>query len=117
MNILYMNVRGVIGETGRAMRAQGHKLVLRSQCVEALESIRNETFGAVVIEDDNQDAEILHFTVEAHQSNPAVPIFVASTWRHGLLRALEQFGRVAENSRDHEAEFAVTGQADSISHF
>jgi hypothetical protein len=68
MNILYMRVRGVIGGTGRAMRAQGHKLVLRSECVEALESIRHETFGAVVIEDDNQDAEILHFTVEAHQT-------------------------------------------------
>ena len=56
MNILYMNVRGVIGETGRAMRAQGHKLVLRSECVEALESIRNETFGAVVIEDESPGA-------------------------------------------------------------
>ena len=117
MNILYMNVRGVVGETGRAIRGQGHKLVLRSECVEALESIRNETFGAVVIEDDNQDAEILHFTVEAHQSDPGVPIFVASTWRHGLLRAIEQFGRVAEHTRDHEAEFAVTGQPDSISDF
>jgi hypothetical protein len=117
MNILYMNVRGVIGETGRAMRAQGHKLVLRSECVEALESIRNETFGALVIEDDNQHPDILHFTVETHQSDPTLPIFVTSTWRHGLLRAIEQFGRVAEDSQDDDAEFAVTGQAGSISDF
>lgn len=117
MNILYVNVRDVIGETGRAMRAHGYKLVLRSDCVEALESIRNETFGALVIEDDDHHPEILHFTVEAHQSDPTLPIFVANTWRHGLLRAVDQFGRVAKNSRDDEAEFAVTGQADSISHF
>ena len=115
MNILYMNLRGVIGETGRAIRACGHKLVLRSGCVEALESIRNATFNALVVEDDNEDPEILHFTVEAHQINPTLPIFVANTWRHGLLRAIEQFGRIPKGS-GNDAEFAVTGQAHSMSH-
>ena len=116
MKILYLNVRGIVGETGRAMRACGHKLALRSGCVEALESIHNATFDAVVIEDDNQDPEILHFTVEAHQSDPSLPIFVANTWSHGLLRAIEQFGRIAEDSGDDNAEFSATVQADSMSH-
>ena len=116
MNILYINLRGGIGETGRAMRACGHKLVLRSGCVEALESIRNARFDALVIEDDNQDPEILHFTVEAHQSDPGLPIFVASAWSHDLLRAIEEFGRVAKDCGDDDAEFGATGQADSMSH-
>lgn len=114
MNILYLNVWGLLGETGRAIRACGHKLVLRSECVQALESIRNATFDALVIEDDNQDPAILHFTVEAHQSDPALPIFVASTWSHGLLSAIEGFGRVAKHCGDDDTEFEATGQADSM---
>ena len=116
MNILYLNVRGFLGETGRAIRACGHKLVLRSGCVEALASIRNAPFDALVIEHDNRDPQILNFTVEAHQSDPGLPIFVASTWSHDLLSAIEEFGRVAKDRGDDEAEFAATGQADSMSH-
>ena len=116
MNILYLNVRGFLGETGRAIRACGHKLVLRSGCLEALESIRNGTFDALVIEDHSQDLEILHFTVEAHQSDPALPIYVASTWSHGLLEAIEGFGRVAKDCGDEDAEFGATGQVESMSH-
>lgn len=115
MKILYLNIRGVIGETGRAMRACGHKLVLSSGCVEALETLRNFKFDAVVIEDGDHP-EILHFTVEAHQSHPALPIFVANTWGRGLLKALEQFGRVGKGCGDDDAEFSATGQGDSTSH-
>jgi hypothetical protein len=113
MKILYLNIPGVIGEAGRAMRAFGHNLALRSGCVEALESLRNSTFDAVVIENGNDDPEILHFTVEAHQSHPILPIFVADTWGHGLLRAIEQFGRIGEGSGDDDAEFSAIGQAGS----
>ena len=116
MNILYLNVRGFLGETGRAIRACGHKLVLRSGCVEALESIHNATFDALVIEDDKQDPEILDFTVEAHQSDPGLPIFVANTWNQGLLSAIEEFGRIVKDCANDDAEFGATGQADSMSH-
>jgi len=113
MKILYLNMRGVIGEAGRAVRAGGHTLVLRCGCVEALETLRNFKFDAVVIEDDDHP-EILHFTVEAHQSHPALPIFVASTWSRGLLKAIEQFSGVGENCGD-DAEPSAAGQADSTS--
>jgi hypothetical protein len=116
MQILYINIRGVIGKTGRAVRACGHNLMLRSGCVEALEIVRNSTFDAVVIEDDNDDPEILRFTVEAHQSRPALPIFVANTWSHGLLRAIEQFGRIGEACGEDDSDFSAAGQADSTSH-
>lgn len=99
MNILYLNVKGVIGKMGRAMRACGHKLVLRSCGAEALESIQKAKFDALLIEDDKHDAEILHFTIEAHQSDPSLPIFVTSTWSHGLPGAIEEFGRIAEFRR------------------
>ena len=116
MNILYINARGAIEKIGRAMQACGHKLVLRSGCVEALESIHNATFDALVIEHDNQDPQILNFTVEAHQSDPGLPIFVANTWSQDLLSAIEEFGRVAKRCGDDDAEFGATGQADSMSH-
>ena len=116
MNILYINVRGAIGETGRAMQACGHKLVLRSGCYEALESIHSANFDAVVIEDDKQDPEILDFTVEAHQSDPGLPIFVANTWSHDLLSAIQEFGSVAKRCGDESAEFGTTRQADSMSY-
>jgi hypothetical protein len=113
MKILYMNILGVIEGAGRAMRDCGHNLVLRSGCVEALETLRNGTFDAVVIEDGNQDPEILHFTVEAHQSHPILPIFVANTWGHGLLRAIEQFGSIGKDCENDDAEFSAIGQAGS----
>jgi hypothetical protein len=116
MNILYIDFRGVIGKAGRALQACGHKLVFRSGCVEALESIRNATFDALVIEDDNQDPEILDFTVEAHQSDPGLPSFVANAWSHDLLSAIEEFGRVAKHCGDDDTEFGATGQADSMAH-
>jgi hypothetical protein len=113
MNILYVNIRSVLGETGRALQRRGHNLVLRSGCVEALGTIRTFSFDAVVIEDDNNDPEILHFTVEAHQSHPALPIFVANTWGHGLLRAIEQFGHNGEDYADG-SDFRTMGQIDPI---
>jgi hypothetical protein len=116
MKILYLNIPGVIGEAGRTMRAFGHNLVLRSGCLEALETLRNSTFDAVVIEDGNDDPEILHFTVEAHQSHPGLPIFVANTWRHGLLRAIEQFQGIGKGSGDDDAEFSA-GRHPGSTHF
>jgi hypothetical protein len=68
MKILYLNIQGVIEGTGRAMRTCGHNLVLRSGCVESLETLRSSTFDAAVIEDYSDAPEILHSTVEAHQS-------------------------------------------------
>ena len=113
MKILYLNVRGVIGQTGLAVQASGHNLVLRSRCLDALETIRNETFDALVIEEGGQDPGILHFTVEVHQSHPALPIFVAHTWGHGLLRAIEQFGRADKRRADDEGEFSAMVHFDS----
>lgn len=115
MNILYLNIRDVLGETGRAIQRRGHKLVPCSGCDEAFRALRNVAFDAVVIEDDNNDPEVLHFTVEAHQSHPALPIFVANTFGHGLLRAIEQFGRAGKNDGGDESEFSAAGHADSTS--
>ena len=115
MNILYMNIRGVIGENGRAIQTRGHHLVLRSGCIEAFRALRDSTFDAVVIEDDGNDPEILRFTVETHQSHPALPIFVANTFGHGLLRAIEQFGRAGKNDGGDESELGATCQPDSTS--
>lgn len=112
MNILYVNIRGGLGETGRKIQKRGHHLVLHSACAEALAALRHFPFDAVVIEDDNNDPEILHFTVEAHQRHP-LPIFVASTWGHGLLRAIEQFDGLGEDE-GKDVEFSAMGQADSM---
>lgn len=114
MNILYINLRGFFGETGHELRTRGHSVVLRSECGPALELIRNGIFDAVVIEDGNQDPQILHFTVEAHQSQPALPIFVADTWGRGLLRAIEQFGCSVKACGNSDAEFGAVGQTHSM---
>ena len=113
MTILYVNLRGVIGDTGRAIRSCGHKLELRSGCVEALQAIRDRIFDALVIE-DGRYPEILDFTVEAHKSCPGLPIFVANTWAHGLLAALEDFVHVNKDGGGDDAEFSAVGQADSV---
>ena len=115
MKILYVNIRGVLGENGRAIQRRGHKLVPCSGCHEAFRALRNVAFDAVVIEDDNNDPEVLHLTVEAHQSHPALPIFVANTFGHGLLRAIEQFGQAGKNDGGDESELGATCHPDSAS--
>src|SRR5690348_10616460 len=115
MNILYLNAQAVLGETGRAMRRRGHDLALQTDCAAALQALRNGRFDAVVIEEDD-DPEILHFTVQAHASQPALPIFVANTWGQGLLRAIEQFVPSREDCEDDPA-YSPTDQADSMSAF
>ena len=108
MNILYVNRQSVLGETGKAMRARGHSLVSRTKCVETLETIRSQTFDAVVIEDESEDLEIFDLTIRAHEMEPTLPVFVANEWgrtfqkqlknlRAPMSRAATEFGWAERN--------------------
>jgi len=100
VNILYVNRQSVLGETGKAMRARGHSLVSRTKCVEALETIRSQTFDAVVIEDESEDLEIFDFTIRAHEMEPTLPVFVANEWGPDLPKAVEEFASAHEPCRN-----------------
>jgi hypothetical protein len=99
--------------SGRHRRNRSRNAGLRTQprvAKRVCRSPRNPSQSYNRCSCNNDDPEILHFTVEAHQSHPARPIFVAHTWSHGLLRAIEQFGRVGKDCGDDDAEFSASGQ-------
>jgi len=78
VNILYVNRQSVLGETGKIIKARGHSLVSRNKCVEALETIRSQTFDAVVIEDESEDLEIFNFTIRAHKHSAWLSTWIVS---------------------------------------
>jgi hypothetical protein len=95
MNILYINRQSAWGETGYAMKTRGHTIVPRNGCIDALETIPNGSFDAVLIEDENEN-DLLDFIIEAHHLQPKLPIFVANDWGPDLLTAIEEFGQFAK---------------------
>ena len=68
MRILYvdLNPESIFGRTDKALRSRGHMLFYVSTCNNALETIRNQDFDAVVITQDS--LEVLDFIAKACHS-------------------------------------------------
>jgi CheY-like chemotaxis protein len=96
MHILYLNPNSILGTTGKVLRQRGHVVFFHTTYADALELLQRQNFDAVVIEDEEENAEILDFTARAHQWQPATPVFFANDWGSELSIALEEFFKPGE---------------------
>ncbi len=99
MRILYLNPEPSPGNTDEVLRQRGYQVVLVSVCIEGLEMIRSQSFDAVVIAREDENPEVLDFTVKAHRMRPELTVFLANDWGPELpmaLESLEGLGKAGE---------------------
>jgi DNA-binding NtrC family response regulator len=99
MRILYLKPEPFSGNTAEFLRQRGYQVVLVSACIEALQMIRSQSFDAVVIGGEDENPEVLDFTVKAHRMQPELPVFLANDWGPELptaLDSLEGLGKAGE---------------------
>ena len=96
MYILYLNPNSILGTAGKILRRRGHFVFFRTTCADALELLRRQSLDAIVIEDEEENAEILDFTTRAHRAQPATPVYLANDWGPDLPIALEEFVKAGE---------------------
>lgn len=94
--ILYLHPKPNAGKTDEALRNHGHKLVVARRYVDGLEMLRSQKFDAVVIDDNDENPEVLDFTVQAHCLRPELPVFFTVDWGAELPMALESLGEIGE---------------------
>jgi len=91
MHILYLNPNSIFGTTGKILSQRGHAVFFLTTRADALALLQRQYFDAVVIEDEEENAEILDFTARANQTQPAIPVFITNDWGPELPVALEEF--------------------------
>ncbi len=94
--VLYVDTRSSAARTDEVLRKHGHKLVATCSYVDALEMLRSQRFDAVVIEDEDENPEVLDFTVQAHCLRPELPVFLTVDWGVELPLALESLGEAGQ---------------------
>lgn len=90
--ILYLRPKLNAAKTDEVLRNHGHKLVVTCSYMEAVEMLRRQSFDAVVIDDEDENPEVLDFTVQAHCLRPELPVFLTIDWDAELPMALESLG-------------------------
>lgn len=96
MQILYLNPNSIPGTAGKSLRQRGHVVFFRTTCTDALDLLRRQSLDALVIEDEEENAEVLDFTARAHRTQPATPVYLANDWGPDLAIAVEEFVKVGE---------------------
>ncbi len=96
--ILYLHPKSNAANTAQILRNHGHKLVATCRYVDALEMLRTQSFDAVVIDDEDENPQVLDFTVQAHCWWPELPVFLTIDWGTELPLALESLGRIGQFS-------------------
>ncbi len=96
MYILYLNPNSILGTADKILRQRGHVVFFGTTCADALELLRRQSLDAIVIEDEEENAEIHDFTARAHRTQPSTPVYLANDWGPDLPIALEEFVKVGE---------------------
>ncbi len=96
MHILYLDPNSILGTAGKILRQRGDVVFCRTTCADALELLRRQSLDAIVIEDEEENAEILDFTSRAHRTQPPTPVYLANDWGPDLPNALEEFVKAGE---------------------
>ena len=94
--ILYLDLKSNRGTTDEILRDHGHRLVATCSYVDALGKLRSRSFDAVVIDNEDENPEVLDFTVQAHCLRPELPVFLTVDWGDELPMALESLGNTVE---------------------
>jgi hypothetical protein len=96
--ILYLNRKPNGGTIAEILRHGADELVASCSYADALEMFRSHSFDAVVIGDEDENIEVLDFTIQAHRMQPDLPLFLESDWGSDLGMALESMGESGELS-------------------
>ncbi len=97
--ILYLNPKLKAGMIPEILRESGDELVATATYVDALEMLRSHSFDVVVIGDEDENADVLNFTVQALRMRPELPVLLEIDWGSDLAIALESIGEFAEFAR------------------
>ncbi len=87
MKILYFHPSSTPGAESK-MTERRHEVVSAGIHADALRLICNQSFDAVVIENEEEDVE-LDFTLQVYGLRPKLPIFLTNDWGPDLPLGLE----------------------------
>lgn len=94
--ILYLNRKSNGDTIAEILRHGADELVATGTYVDALEMLRSHSFDAAVLGDEDENIEVLDFTIQAHRIQPELLIFLESDWGPDLGMALESMGESGE---------------------
>ena len=89
MNILYFNPSSTPGAKRKIIADRCHDIVSTGIQADALRLIHNQSFDAVVIENEDEDSELLDFTLELCGFRPRLPVFLTNDWGTDLPMGLK----------------------------
>jgi hypothetical protein len=89
MNILYFNPSSRPGARRRMITGRCHDIVSTGIQADALRLMHNRSFDAVVIENEDEDSELLDFTLKLYGFRPRLPVFLTNDWRTDLPMGLK----------------------------
>jgi hypothetical protein len=94
--ILYLHAKSNTAKNDEILTNHRHEFIVTCSYVDALEMLRSQSFDAVVINDEDENPEVLDFTVQAQWLRPEVPVFFTVDWGAELPMALESLGEIGE---------------------
>ncbi len=97
--ILYVNHKSNGGTIVEILRHGADELIATGTYLDALEMLRSHSFDAVVIGDEDENIEVLDFTIQAHRIQPELLVFLESDWGPDLVMTLESIGESGELSQ------------------
>lgn len=89
LKVLYLNPKSTHEDRKEAIAARGHDIVSAATWADALHLILTCRFDAVVIQDEDEDLEVIDFTIEVNRIRPKLPVFLTSDWESDLPIGLD----------------------------
>ena len=89
MNILYVDPSSTPGAERKLITDRCDDIVFTEGQAEALRLIHNQSFDAVVIENEDERSELLDFALELYELRPRLPVFFTNDWGTELPMGLK----------------------------
>ena len=89
MEVLYVRPNFLPTSGKEAIAERGHHVVSCAKSADALQLIRDYSFDAMVIENEDEDLEVIDFTIEVNRIRPNLPVFLTSDWGSDLPIGVE----------------------------
>ena len=89
LRVLYFNPSSQDEFGKEAIAERGHDITAATTSAEALVLLLDQSFDAVVIENQDEDLDVIDFTIEVNRIDPLLPVFLTGDWGPDLAVALE----------------------------
>ena len=108
LKLLYLSPNLTHENAKEAIAMHGHDIVYAATCADALHLILECRFDAVVIQDEDENQNVIDFTIEVNRIMPKLPVFFTSDWESDLPIALDNIITGAFDTGD-SGQFAWRG--------